>query len=283
MRAPGLWCCVSSSRKKVQVATPQPQLCEMTVWSFGQNTPKRPKCTCDRLDLPESTQPDPPGWAAENVCFQSCIVWLFLQWLRDGWLGLRVDSLWPILSDSDLLSLLQVLRPTLGGDLAMTVDIPMIRMPRCWFSAGLCLPHCREVNSFLEDSSTLVSWLLGFCIFRQSFSLWFPDMIPSFYSPKAPALYFYLLLPLPCINSAWHARLALTRLWAPWVQGQCLIQFWFFTALIQHLGLGMCPRKKILKWMSEWMIEFITIKENSQKFLLLIGQERILGAEASLC
>lgn len=88
MRAPRLWCCVSSSRKKVQVATPQPQLCEMTVWSFGQNTPKRPKCTCDRLDLPESTQPDPPVWAAENVCFQSCIVWLFLQWLRDGWLGL---------------------------------------------------------------------------------------------------------------------------------------------------------------------------------------------------
>lgn len=109
-RRGALWlgCCISSSKEKVLVAMSQPQLCQVTVYSSDENAPRMSECPCDWFV--SHNQPRLvclPAWATENMSFQSCLVWLFLKCLTDGWVGLLLDSLWSILSNHDLLFLLQ--------------------------------------------------------------------------------------------------------------------------------------------------------------------------------
>lgn len=200
-----------------------------------------------------------------------------------GWALSRFS--WPIVSNSDLL-----LPPQGSWDLSLhSVWWPG---DDCWHScdqnAQVLVPSCAfliagERNCSWKTPSSFVPWLPGFCIFKQSFSLWWLVMAPFSLLPKAPALYFCLLLPLPCIHRAWYTHRAFTRFWTPWVQGQCLIQLWLSTAFNPVPGTwGVSPKEFLNEWVNNWVNNWIY--NDQRNWWPLVGQEHILlGAQASIC
>lgn len=128
------------------------------------------------------------AWAAENVCFESCLVWLFLKCLQIAGWSLRRFS-WPIVSNSDLLS-----PPQGSWDLSLhSVWWPGHDWWHSWDqNAQMPVPSCAffiagEWNCSWKPSSTFEPWLLGFCVFKQSFSLRWLDMAPF---PQSTCLIF---------------------------------------------------------------------------------------------
>lgn len=215
-----------------------------------------PRSASDWLVLSESGQPHLPACSSSWQCvFLELSKLTIPQVLTDGWIDHWVDSLDPFSPIWTSICTPGVLR---SSPLFCLVTWQWLltflwsECPDAGSQLGCVFLIAGEWNCSWKSSSIFVPWLLRFCIIRQSFSLWFPEMASFSLLPKTPALYFCLLLPLPCIHGSWYAHLAFTTLWTPWVQGQCLIQLWWSTAFNLVCGTWDVSQKEFLnEWMSE--------------------------------
>lgn len=132
----------------------------------------------------------------------------------------------------------------LFGDLAMTVDIPVIRTPRYWLSASLYLPRCKGV--YIIPGRVLASLFLDFLDFAYSDKALRHDsqvLLRSLCSPKhLPSISVYCLLcPISTVSGVYILP---SR--DPWLH-ESRNSFSFSSDypqhLIPHLELGMCPTK----------------------------------------
>lgn len=145
-----------------------------------------PRCASDWLVFSESAQAHLPVCSSSWQCgFLSKLT--ISQVLTDGWIDHWVDSLHSFFPIWNSICTPGVLRPTPLFCLVTwqwLLTFLWSECPDAHSRLGCVFLIARIWNCSWKSSSTFVPWLLGFCIIRQSFSLWFPEMAPFSLLPE---------------------------------------------------------------------------------------------------